>query len=343
MDKPTWSFATEFRPIEALLFRGKYGTAFKAPSLADLYQGDSGYYSFVTDYYQCALAGFTDPVTAPELCPAVHSSRQFFGHQSGSTELDPINADNWTVGVVFSPFDRFSIAVDYHDWDIRDQVATQSADFVVLTESNCRRGVPGYDINSPTCQQAIEQVVRGSTGRINEIFTPKVNVASETVEALVWAVGYGWEWENVGDFDVRANYTHMIEHTQTPLPGDEPIDLLEHPAWSSDPQDKADLALTWSRGAWSSTLYANWMAETPNYISRVADIDLGSVDSYTVYNASVSWQALDSFELSFLVNNLLDEMPPEDDTYPGTSGAPYNSSQYNVFGRAFYLEGRYSF
>jgi len=36
-------------------------------------------------------------------------------------------------------------------------------------------------------------------------------------------------------------------------------------------------------------------------------------------------------------------MPPEDHTYPGTTGAPYNSSQYDVFGRAYYFEARYSF
>jgi outer membrane receptor protein involved in Fe transport len=341
LDKPTWSFSAEFRPIDTLLLRGKYGTAFKAPTLPDLYQGDSGYYSFVTDYYQCALAGFPDPVTAPETCPAVHSSRQFFGIQSGSTDLDPINADNWTVGVVFSPFDRFSIALDYHDWDIRDQVATQSADNVVLTESRCRLGQ--LDITSPTCVQALAQVVRGANGRINQIYTPKVNVASETVEALVASLNWGWEWDNVGDFMLRANYTHMIDHTQTPLPGDDPIDLLERPGWSSDPENKADASLTWGRDRWSATLYANWMDETPNYISRVSDAKLGTVDSFTRYNASVSWKALDSLEFSFLVNNLLDEMPPEDDTYPGTSGAPYNSGLYDVYGRAYYLEGRYTF
>jgi outer membrane receptor protein involved in Fe transport len=50
----------EYRPIESLLFRGKYGTAFKAPTLADQFQGLSGFYSTTTDYYNCGLLGF-DP------------------------------------------------------------------------------------------------------------------------------------------------------------------------------------------------------------------------------------------------------------------------------------------
>ncbi|MBY4598474.1 TonB-dependent receptor [bacterium BD-1] len=346
MDAPTYSVGMEFRPMESLLIRGKYGTAFKAPSLPDLYQGESGYYGFVTDYYNCALLGYSY-VDAPGSCPAVHSSRQFFGVQSGSTELDPIEADVWTFGAVFAPFDRFSVSVDYHSWDIRDQVNTQSAAEIVLTEARCRLGE--LDINSPTCVAAMSQVIRGSTGRINEIFTPKVNVSKETVEALVAAVNYGWEWEGVGEFAFRGNFTHMMDHTYTPYEGDEAIDLLKRPGWSSDPRNKADASLTFRRNRWSTTLYANWMDNTPNYRARVYDDQTdptglaGELPSYTRWNASVSWAALDNLELSFMVNNVLDDMPPEDHTYPGTTGAPYNSAQYDVFGRSYYLEGRYSF
>src|SRR5690606_8447124 len=52
IDKPTWSVGIEYRPVESLLLRGKIGTAFRAPSLADTFQGVSGFYSFATDYYR---------------------------------------------------------------------------------------------------------------------------------------------------------------------------------------------------------------------------------------------------------------------------------------------------
>ena len=48
-------------------------------------------------------------------------------------------------------------------------------------------------------------------------------------------------------------------------------------------------------------------------------------------------------ELSLMVNNLTNEMPPADHSYPGTSGAPYNSSVYSVYGRAVYFEAKYKF
>ena len=47
--------------------------------------------------------------------------------------------------------------------------------------------------------------------------------------------------------------------------------------------------------------------------------------------------------LSVLVNNVLNKMPPLDRSYPGTSGSPYNDQNYNVNGRAMYIEAKYKF
>src|SRR5690606_26501851 len=58
VDKPTWSMGVEYRPVESLLLRGKVGTAFRAPSLADAFQGLSGYYNSTVDYYRCSLDGY---------------------------------------------------------------------------------------------------------------------------------------------------------------------------------------------------------------------------------------------------------------------------------------------
>ncbi|KFN49021.1 TonB-dependent receptor plug domain-containing protein [Arenimonas composti] len=346
IDAPTWSFGAEFRPTDTILLRGKFGTAFRAPTLADLYQGASGYYSFVTDYYRCALQGY-DYAEAPVSCPGADSNRQFFGTQSGSTDLKPIDADVWTVGIVLAPFERFSVALDYHSWQIENEVTTQSPNEIALIEARCRLGE--LDIASPTCIAALDQITRGASGRIDEIYTPKINVSKRDVEAFTVAVNYGWTWEGVGDFAVRGNFTRMVDYTYVQYTGDEPIDLLRRPGWSSDPKTKADASLTFRRDDWSTTLYANYMGKTPNYRARVYDdgVDpLGLADnlpSHTRWNWSFTWAPDEQFEVSLMVNNLFDDMPPRDYTYPGTTGAPYNSAQYDVLGRAFYVEARYRF
>ena len=44
-----------------------------------------------------------------------------------------------------------------------------------------------------------------------------------------------------------------------------------------------------------------------------------------------------------MVNNVFNKMPPLDGSYPGTSGEPYNDYNFDVYGRAIYVEARYNF
>ncbi|EQD61359.1 TonB-dependent outer membrane receptor, partial [mine drainage metagenome] len=53
--KATYKVGLEFRPIESLLFRGNFATAFRAPDLGYAFIGPSGYYSTTNDYYRCAV------------------------------------------------------------------------------------------------------------------------------------------------------------------------------------------------------------------------------------------------------------------------------------------------
>ena len=341
--KATYSLGLEFRPIETLLFRGKLGTAFKAPTLPDTFQAPSGYYSFVTDYYRCAQAGFTpDNIDA---CPAADSNRQFFGTTEGGDSLEPLTADVWSAGVVWAPMPELSFAADYHNWDIRNEIQPQSAQGLALREYLCRTGQPGYDINSPTCQEAISRVIRNATGRIVQIDTPKVNEAQQLLEAVTLSSRYSLDMGKAGGLLFNVSYTKNLEHESIAFEGDEAVDLLNRPGYSSDPHYKANASATWSLDRLSTTLYANHMGPTPNNRARTVDNytapTTGKLPSFTTYNLSLNYAFTEALDVSLLVNNLFNSMPPFDPTYPGSSGAPYNSAQYSVFGRAIYLEARY--
>lgn len=343
--KATYSLGLEFRPIETLLFRGKLGTAFKAPTLPDTFQAPSGYYSFVTDYYRCAQAGFTpDNIDA---CPAADSNRQFFGTTEGGTALEPLTADVWSAGVVWAPMPQLSFSADYHNWDIRNEIQPQNADGLALREYQCRTGQPGFDINSPTCQEAISRITRGATGRITEISTPKVNEAQQLLEAVTLASRYELDLEAAGALMFNASYTKNLEHESVAFVGDEAVDLMNRPGFSSDPHYKANASATWSFNRLTTSLYANHLGPTPNNRARTVDnytaALTGKLSSFTTYNLSMSYGFTEALDVSLLVNNLFNDMPPFDATYPGSTGAPYNSAQYSAFGRAIYLEARYDF
>ena len=345
VSKPTYSVGLEFRPLQSLLFRGKYGTAFKAPTLSDQFQGLSGFYSFATDYYNCYQLGF-EPEDV-DGCPNAFSNVQYFGTQQGNPELDPINADVWSYGVVWAPTATFSMGADYHHFDIRDEVAQQSVDQLLRDELACRIGQ--LDSNSGTCQAAFEQIHRGSTGRITQIDVSKVNIAQEVLNAVSAEAHYLHDLGAWGSLQLNGSYTRKLKHEFQQYPTDPMVDLLNDPYWSSDPKNKANASVAWRMNSFTTTLYANYIGETPNYIARLTpegyDRDGAyKLGSYTTFNGSVNWDVTEDFKLSFLVNNLFNKMPTMDRmNYPGSSGSPFNTGNFNPYGRAYYIEARWNF
>ncbi|MBS7458972.1 TonB-dependent receptor plug domain-containing protein [Coralloluteibacterium stylophorae] len=351
-DKPTYSIGIEYRPVDSLLFRGKYGTAFRAPTLADQFQGVSGFYSSDVDYWRCYSEEGYDPADT-EGCSFENS--QYFGTQEGNPDLEPIEADVWNAGVVWAPMHNLSVSVDYYSWDIRNEVDTQSSDQLLLQEFYCRSGQ--QDIASASCQQALDWVIRDATGALDEIYTPKVNVAQQTLEAVTASINYSLDIGRWGMLRFNGNYTNMLSHFVQPLPDEGKIDLLRDPyyMWVYDAYAKtrADASVAWDIGDWTTTLYANRIGKTPNYLAYYAG-DFGYEHSsgatagwwqpYITYNASVNWRATDDIQFSLMVNNVLNEMP-DDQAYnfPGTSSTPYNNYLYDIYGRSVMAEMRFQF
>lgn len=349
VDHATYNVGFEYRPWETLLLRGKYGTAFKAPTLPDEFQGPSGYYSSVTDYYNCAQAGYAGANIGN--CPNKYFNSQFFGQKSGNPELKPITANVWNYGFVWSPISNLSWSVDYYHFSINNEVDQQDADVLTQQEYLCRSGA--MDINSPSCSQTLSQIVRLAQtdpqylGEIDTIYTPKVNVAREHVNALVSNFRYLWKLDAYGTLGFNASYSDILKHDRQPRPGDANIDLLRNPYYSTDFKTKASASVTWNIDKWSTTLYGNRYGSTPNYLAATLNNytapGTGKLAPWFLYNASVTYSPLENLSLSFVVNNLFDAAPPKDGSYPGTSGSPYDSTNYNVYGRSFYLEASYKF
>ncbi|MFC4729129.1 TonB-dependent receptor plug domain-containing protein [Coralloluteibacterium thermophilus] len=350
-DKPTYSIGLEYRPVESLLFRGKYGTAFRAPTLADQFQGESGFYSRNVDYWRCSQEGF-DPADT-EGCR--FENAQFYGVQEGNVDLEPIEADVWSAGVVWAPTNDLSIAVDYYSWDIRNEVDTQSTTQLLLQEYACRSGQ--QDLNSAVCQQALAWITRDAQGALEQIYTPKVNVAQQTLEALTVALNYRLDIGQYGALRFNGNYTNMLSHFVQPLPDADKYDLLRDPyyMWIYDAYAKtrADASVAWDIGNWTTTLYANRIGKTPNYLAYYAGsfdyehssgATAGMWKPYVTYNASVNWRATDDIQFSLMVNNLLNKMPEDQASgFPGTESTPYNNYLYDVYGRSVMAEMRFNF
>ncbi|GLQ92449.1 TonB-dependent receptor domain-containing protein [Dyella acidisoli] len=349
----TYNLGVEFRPFgDLLLLRGSYGTAFKAPTLPDEFQGPSGYYSSVVDYYNCAKLGYAGGNIAN--CPGQLSGEQFFGQQSGNPKLQPIVAKTFNLGFVVSPFEGFSLKSDYYHYNIRNEVQAQSSDFLAQTESNCRLGI--FDVNSPTCQDALSKVIRSGTPLapgllppITEILTPKVNVAREYLNAVITEANYSHDIGPYGNVNVKTSWSDILTHRQQLLPNDPFINLLREPYYSTEFKSRVDGSVGWlsPTQTWGMTVYGIRDGASPNYLATVANNyyapGAGKLAPWIRYNLTFSYSPIKSLALTLDVINVFNKMPPLDRSYPGTTSQPFNQLNYDVDGREFFVEATYKF
>ena len=359
VSKPTYNIGFEYRPIESLLFRGQYGTAFKAPTLSDEFQGLSGFFTTVNDYLYCHAQNPAYDVNHFDDClvdadvDQTQTQPNIAGSISGNPELEPITAKVWSYGVVWAPTSKFSIAADYNYWNIKNEVSQQSIDQLLKDDLACTSvadgGLGALDPSSGTCQAVFNQVVRNPDGTLRSIFVGKVNVASEVLSAITLNVNYNQGIGSLGDLSFKGSWTKNLKHEQQLYPTDPVIDLLDSGYYSRDPIYRANASVSWKKSDWVTTLYADYIGPTANYIAWTDATNCtfsrcGEVSSYTTYNASVNWQATDDLDLSFVVTNLFNKMPDMDlSSYSNASGAPYNGDMFDVYGRGYYLEARWNF
>ncbi|OOG57006.1 TonB-dependent receptor [Rhodanobacter sp. B05] len=349
----TYNLGLEYRPFESLLLRGRYGTAFKVPTLSDEFQLPSGYYNTVTDYLNCGRLNFTGPTLVN--CPQNVSPTQYNGETYGNPALQPIKAKVWSYGVVWAPIENMSMSVDYLHWSINNEVAQLSADTLSRTEYLCDIGT--IDPSTQTCKNAFDLITRGTAGKIingvqllgpiTHIVTTKLNVANEQVNAITAHFSYGHDIGSLGRLVLGMSYSDMLKHEYQDYVIDPPVDLLRHPNYSTDFKSKGNASLTWLKGEWSATVLANRFGRSPNYAAYASDgytaKGAAKLPGWIRWNGSVTYNPIKSLGLSLQVTNLFNKMPPVDHTYPGTTSLPYNTDNYNVYGRAMYLEANYKF
>jgi len=338
VDKATYNLGVEFRPLETLLLRGRYGTSFKAPTLADEYQGNTGFYQQATDYYGCSQLGYSGNTLGN--CP--YFNVPTFGTTSGNTKLRPITAEDWDIGTAWAPVRHMSLTMDYIHWLINNEVTEQGADLILRTESQCRLGV--LNINSPTCVAAIDAVTRDANGILISVSTPKINVSQEVLGVFVLGLNYDLPAGRLGSFELKASWSNTLHHYETIYAGDQPINLLTNAFYSDEFKTKANASVTWTKGDWSGTVYVERYGHTPNYLAGLSETPTpggGNLATWALCTLSARYQITPTLELSASVEDVFNTMPPVDKSIPGDQNQPYDYLDYNIIGRSFFVEFSY--
>jgi len=114
--KTTYKVSARFQPSPMWLFRGSYGTGFKAPDMLDIAspQVNAG---FTASSWGCPIASAT-------LCR--DGTTQYNVQSRGNEELRPETSKQFTIGMRFEPSPRFSAGLDLWDVKIKDAVSSVS-------------------------------------------------------------------------------------------------------------------------------------------------------------------------------------------------------------------------
>ena len=335
--RATYNLGLEYRPIQTLLVRGTYSTAFRAPDMNYLFdQGTNGYFPDQTDYYQCRLSG--QPPNGS--CTDAYNINY---NQTGNRRLDSETADSFTYGFVWSPSSRFDVQADYYRISIRNEVTDLNPDRVLQEEADCRFGqtVSGtpIDIHSPSCVDVLGRVQRNPANApvnpnvVQNIHINPINASGESTAGVDLSANLRWTIPGYGRYALHVAHTRVLNHRYQQFPGDPTLDYLNDVSQQIDWRVRTQADLNWRLGPWSATVQGERYGAVPNAAYS------GRRDIYAVANVSGSYTYDKRLTLSLIVNNVADSYP--EDRSGGWPG--YTAGWYDEYGRQWWVEASYRF
>ena len=312
-----------WRPHNDLLVRVTVSDGFRAPSIPELFFGQSDSYPELQDpcdvnspnftgsgdqqtNAQCRSHGVPDGFTQP--------NTQIRITVGGNPDLQPEESDNFSFGLVYQPgwLDGFQAELDWFDIEITDTISS-IGDQNILEQC--------YSDNPQYC----EHVDRGAGGFVTDLRDLNTNVGRLQVAGTDVALSWQGVDTNWGIFDFGGDITKYSTWESTDALGT--LFLQKGYVFGSSRNNNADLRMTahvaWTSGPWSARWSWQYIAEakgvpnTPPSYDADGAYDAGdevrTLDA-TLYNdivGSYIWER-DTMTITFAagVDNLMDQDPP---------------------------------
>jgi len=317
----TWKIGGLYDPIDGVRFRATYSRDIRAPTLFELFGGQTISTLVVNDRQ-------TGNPTA--------TTRGIAG---SNANLDPEIAKTFTAGLVLKPsfVPGLSVSADYYDIKISDAITTPYSAFQALDLCTNSQGT------APACSQ----ISRDANGQLTEIRTLLENVAVTSLSGIDVEARYSRPLGS-GRLNLSASANRLISFEQQNAPG-QPISQFEGTSDFNDVQ--FPLPLPKWRAAFNLGYENDWIAT--NVQERViggykrsaqfvyVDNDVPAV-WYTDFNLTFKVKAGNTnFELFGTVNNLFDKDAPivPVTRTPGLT-VPTIRSTYDIIGRYITIGAR---
>lgn len=312
----TWKLGLTWKVNRQLMLRGVASTAFRAPTVDELYGGK-----------EILFASISHPASTQEQGRVTVSS---------NPDLGPEEADTFTVGVVFEPeaIEGLSLTVDYFDIELTNAIEQTSENSVA---AQCLSAA-GTKINNDL---AMCQIANISVDAGELVFTNLIdNVGNINTSGVDVNVTYTFEYSGL---DIRASLdTSFLNEFEKEDSAGTLVDYKVMITFSEGSYAviKSNLSVSVQADSWSVIYQARYISSVDDIYCASGECFAPSVESITYHDISGTYYLNETVTLSGGVNNLFDKEAPYYTNYNDSNTDPYT---YDVLGRYFFVKANVKF
>lgn len=353
----SYKIGGDYAPTSDIRFRASFQKAVRAPNVIDLFQAQ-GFNLFDLDDDLC---DFTDPAedgTGGAACIGGNSwqvnaaqansgalnspAGQYQFLQGGNPDLDPEEAETYTVGFVATPtfVPGLSLSVDYYNIDITKAITTVGAS---VTMQLCY-----LEGDADACSR----IVRNPNGQLwvgtGNVIDTNVNIGGVSTSGVDIAAAYGFDIGSLGSLNMSMNGTWLEALDYDPI-GQA---FAEYECVGKYGNDCGTPTPEWrhrARVSWSTPVDALEISGTWRYLGAV-DLDTGAtgrvdstLDAQNYFDLAGTWGVTDYATLRAGVNNILDTDPPLSASAGTTGNGNTYPQSYDALGRYFFVGATFDF
>ncbi|GGP46861.1 TonB-dependent receptor [Shewanella algicola] len=266
----TWKIGLTYEATDDLMLRGVAATGFRAPSISELYGGDTGSYDYLEDPW------------------GNEQDSQILVRYTSDEDLQAEESDSYTAGLVYSPsyVEGLSLTLDYWRFKVTN----------AITRLDVQAGLDACyaDASSSSC----ETFNIGANGDLTNLTSSLTNVGSQDTSGIDFNLAYSFSALSL-DWKINNDTTYLLNFEQEGIDYTNMIDGN----FGAYAEVRNNFNIQAGQDDWN-VMYSN------RYIGEMEDLGTGDdVDAVLYHNIAGTYHVSEMITLSAGVKNFTDEEP----------------------------------
>ncbi|MGI2056811.1 TonB-dependent receptor plug domain-containing protein [Shewanella baltica] len=309
----TWKIGLTYVATDDLMLRTVAATGFRAPSVSELYGGNTGSFDYLDDPWKQEQ----DP--------------QIEVNYVSDDQLKPEESESYTAGLVYSPsyIDGMSVTLDYWRFKVKDAIAREDVQagmkscFAGDTVACDKFGIK-YDENDTSIPKP---------GMLDGLTSKLKNVGSQDTSGIDFNLAYNFEALGL-DWKINNDTTYLLNFEQD---GEDYTSSIDG-NFGAYAKIRNNFSIQAGQGDWS-VMYFNRYISSMDDTYTDYDVDdnpfaaVRTADSILYHNISGTYHINDMTTVSLGVKNFTDEKPV---TVSNGSDGGTVPEVYDTIGRTIY-------